>query len=216
SLPNWIALPRTLPDELLHGLHVSLGKPAGQRLDGFPFAIQKQAAHVYLAPMAPLTPTHRFQQVHKKLLQPLPTTHRLGIGHAQTYQPFSVLSILNAVILEAMDRVNKDLETTGLRFEAVLRADGALDLSLADDEGKESRAARIANGVGRNLLTTSSDTGVRMRKFLMALSRSSLGRDPENAEDIGRLWLSCFDRLSENPESETTTAFRILNHAWWE
>src|ERR1019366_2328645 len=99
SLPNWIALPRTLPDELLHGLHVSLGKPAGQRLDGFPFAIQKQAAHVYLAPMAPLTPTHRFQQVHKKLLQPLPTTHRLGIGHAQTYQPFSVLSILNVVIL---------------------------------------------------------------------------------------------------------------------
>ena len=27
-----------------------------------------------------------------------------------------------------MDRVNKDFETTGLRFEAVLRADGALDL----------------------------------------------------------------------------------------
>src|SRR5713101_3468073 len=99
SLPNWVALPRTLPDELLHGLHVSLWKPGSQRLDGFPFAIQQQAAHVYLAPMAPLTPPHRFQQVHKKLLQPLPTTHRLGIGHAQTYQPFSALSILNVVIL---------------------------------------------------------------------------------------------------------------------
>ena len=49
--------------------------------------------------MAPLTPPHRFQQVHQKLFQPLPTTHRLGISHAQTYQRFFVLSILNVVIL---------------------------------------------------------------------------------------------------------------------
>ena len=55
-----------------------------------------------------------------------------------------------------------------------------------------------------------------MREFLVTLSRSSLGRDPENAEDIGRLWLSCFNQLSEKPESETTTAFRRLNDAWWE
>jgi hypothetical protein len=108
--------------------------------------------------------------------------------------------------LEAMSRVNKDLEATGLRFEAVPRADGALDLSMADEVGQETRAARIANRVGHSLLTTSSDTGVRMREFLMALSRSSLGRDLENAEDIGRLWLSCYDQLSENPESETTLA----------
>jgi hypothetical protein len=117
--------------------------------------------------------------------------------------------------LEAMDRVNKDLETTGLRFEATLRADGVLDLSMADDEGQENRASRIANSVGHNLLTASSDTGVRMREFLMALSRSSLGRDPENTQDIGRLWLSCYDRLLENPESETTSTFRALNDAWW-
>ena len=46
-------------------------------------AIQQQAAHIYLTPMASLTPAHRFQQVHKKPFQPLPTTHRLSIGHAQ-------------------------------------------------------------------------------------------------------------------------------------
>jgi hypothetical protein len=118
--------------------------------------------------------------------------------------------------IEAMSRVNKDLEATGLRFEAVVRAEGALDLSMADEVGQENRAARIAYGVGHNLLTASSNTGVRLREFLIALSRSSSGRDPENAEDIGRLWLSCYDRLSEDPESETTTAFRTLNDAWWE
>src|SRR5260370_33324962 len=83
----------------MHCMHVSLWKSGCQRLDGFPFAIQQQAAHVYLAPMAPLTPTYWFQKVHKKLLQSLPTTHCLSIGHAQTYQLLFVLSILNVVIL---------------------------------------------------------------------------------------------------------------------
>ena len=86
-LPNRAPIPRTLPDELLHGLHVSLGQPRRQGLDGFPLAIQQAGcARIHSAPMAPLTAAHRLQQIDKELLQSLPTTLRLGIGHAQTYQ----------------------------------------------------------------------------------------------------------------------------------
>ena len=119
--------------------------------------------------------------------------------------------------LEAMNRINQDLEATGHRLEAEAKPAGTLDLSFRQTSpgADENLTTRIVNSVGHNLLTASSNTGVRMREFLMALSRSSLGRDPENAEEIGRLWLSCYDRLSENPKSETTTAFRALNDAWW-
>jgi hypothetical protein len=118
---------------------------------------------------------------------------------------------------EAMGRINQDMEPTGHLFELETKPDGSLDFSIREifPGATENLAACIANNAGHNLWTAWSDTGMKMRKFLMDLSRSSLGRDPEDAEDIGRLWLGCYDRLWEKPESETTAAFRALNDAWW-
>src|SRR6266852_8616939 len=99
SLPHRGPLPRALSDELLHGLHVPLRQSCRQWLYRFPLTIQEQASYVHAAPMAPLSPAYRFQQVGNKLHQPLAAMRCLGISHAQTYQGIYVLSILNVVIL---------------------------------------------------------------------------------------------------------------------
>jgi hypothetical protein len=117
--------------------------------------------------------------------------------------------------LEAMDRINKDLETTGVRYEAVLGADGALDLWIADDLGQESRAARIANDISHNLLAASSEAAVTMRGFLRSLSRDGQVGDTEETESIGRIWLRCHDSSEQDPESERAKAFKAVNDAWW-
>ena len=104
--------------------------------------------------MAPLTPAHWFQQVHEKLLQSLPTTHHLGIGHAQTYQRFSVLSILNVVILRDIAR-NQYEEAHGVirdKMDPILDEVDRAAKSLADGQ----RDVMIAAGKDASATVTAS------------------------------------------------------------
>ena len=71
SLPNRSPIPRTLSDQLLHGLHVPLGQTRGHRLDRFSLAVQQQPAHVHLTPVRALTAPQRLQQVGQELFQTL-------------------------------------------------------------------------------------------------------------------------------------------------
>jgi hypothetical protein len=125
---------------------------------------------------------------------------------------------------EGIERINNDiLEATGRELRAETNPDGTLSLSYHQIwpesticEEDASRATRIASAMGHKLLTTSSETGVRMREFLLGLKGDRTAGDLETTEDIGRIWLSCFDdSLSNGSESETTVVFKALNDAWW-
>ena len=80
-LPNRRPRPGTLSDQLLHGLHVSLGQTRRHGLDRFAFAVQQQAADVHRAPMASLAPPQRLQQVGQELFQALSTFLDFALGH---------------------------------------------------------------------------------------------------------------------------------------
>ena len=81
--------PGTLSDQLLHGLHVSLGQTRRHGLDGFAFAIQQQAAHVDRTPMASLASPQRLQQVGQKLFQALLTFRDSPLGHGPSLTPLA-------------------------------------------------------------------------------------------------------------------------------
>ena len=124
--------------------------------------------------------------------------------------------------LEAMDHINQDfLDSTGHRLEAARDPDGTLRFEYKQTwpdaqirEHQESLVANIAEAIGQKLLTSSSETGVAMREFLVDVGRVHLGRNLEEAGDIGGMWLRCCDLLREHPESETAKAFKVHNDAW--
>ena len=81
SFPNRLPRPRTLPDQLLHRLHIPFGQTRRHGFDGFAFAIQQQAAHVHRTPAASLAPPQGLQQVGQELFQTLSAFLDFALGH---------------------------------------------------------------------------------------------------------------------------------------
>jgi len=74
-------VPRTLADELLHGLDVAVGKPTRHGFDGLALPVQKKPPHVGTTPLATLSSSHRFQKILEKLLEATTALKQLFLVH---------------------------------------------------------------------------------------------------------------------------------------
>jgi hypothetical protein len=81
--PDFLPLPRALPDELLHRLHISIRQSGGHRLDRFSFPVLQQTTHIEFSPMASLAAADGLQQIEQESLQPLTGLSHLVLGHAR-------------------------------------------------------------------------------------------------------------------------------------
>ena len=102
--PDFLPLPRALPDELLHRLHIPIRQAGRHRPDRLSFPVLQQTAHIEFSPMPPLAAADWLQQVEQESLQPLTRLGDLVLGHARAYQYQNVAPILNVVILVSCPR----------------------------------------------------------------------------------------------------------------
>lgn len=124
--------------------------------------------------------------------------------------------------LDAAERLNKDLlEEGGHRWEYARQPDGNLTFAYkqiwSDEEvqkKKESDAEVIIKSIGTRLFEDSSAEGHRLFEFLVDIHRASPEHDPETPMSLGKLWFACVNFAQENPDSDISKEFTVLNDAY--
>ena len=119
---------------------------------------------------------------------------------------------------EAMLRVNKDMESSGRRFDAVEQGDGSLQFFVRDDWTAAERERReqatvegISDKVGHNLFNDQSEQARQLLAFLSRVQEESAGKAIDGPREAGAAWLTCF---AEGGDSQIGQAFKPLNDAW--
>lgn len=126
---------------------------------------------------------------------------------------------------EAAENLNKDLlEEGGHRIEKVMGPDGNVDFAFkkiwSDEEieqKKKEDGEAILNAIGNNLLQDQSDEGKELVEFLRIVYRQNTDdadRELKTAQELGQVWTACLTVSIEDPSSEVTKIFRVLNEAW--
>jgi hypothetical protein len=120
-----------------------------------------------------------------------------------------------------MNFLNKELyEPSGQKLELASQPDGSLGITCkkiwSDEEienKKKEDSEAVASGIGRGLLSGSSEEARVLVAFLTEVYETNTGQKAESASAIGRAWLACFAVKNEKPESDLALRFEKLNDA---
>ncbi|MDP2651670.1 MAG: hypothetical protein Q8O94_00860 [bacterium] len=123
--------------------------------------------------------------------------------------------------IDAMEQLNKDLEKTGHKLEAVNQPDGTLQLGYkqiwSDEEIKRKErqdSEAVLETIGRNLSEDQSNEAKQLLAFVSVVCHTNMGKDLETPKDVGTIWFACLEVVDKNPDSEVARTFKVLNEAW--
>ena len=123
--------------------------------------------------------------------------------------------------IDAMDRLNEDLEKTGHKLEAVKQPDGTVqfvskqmwsDEEIKRKERQDSEA--VLNAIGGNLFEDQSNEAKQLLEFLRVVYKTNMGKNLEARKEAGAIWFACSEVVDQDPDSEVARTFTVLNDAW--
>lgn len=160
----------------------------------------------------------RFQTAQKMMRTGLLLT---GYGHAFKVACEKVRAEAVAQGLKAMETLNRDLEKTGHKLEAVKQPDGTVQFAYkqtwSDEEIKQKErqdSEAVLNTIGRNLSEDQSNEAKNLLAFLTLVYQTNMGKDLETPKDVGAIWFACSEVVDKEPDSEVAQTFKVLNDAW--